>query len=302
MKKLIISTATLILLLHFVSCKKNETEIKPVANDTIQKPIEDTTVIEPKSESDKLLLDLNNNEVEFREMIKNKKPEDVNNLFDSFREKHESILAKLNVLEEKLLDDYNGFYDEKANEYVIPENLKSKFKGFGNAHLKVEGIGEGYNEIQLDPNYYSQITQNSVTSDYATFLKLEAKDNKVLYQADAGLGITFEEVSNRVLYWENFLTKYPKSKLFNNARELFGTYLMDYLFGMDNTPTIDTEKKELYPENIKEFNRYITKNPTLISAKIVKLMLDNFDKYDDSAKLRDFIDAEQKKYFIPKNN
>ena len=52
-----------------------------------------------------------------------------------------------------------------------------------------------------------------VTDDYKEYLKIWAKDNKKLYQADAGLLVSFEEIGERIVTWESFLNQYPDSKL-----------------------------------------------------------------------------------------
>jgi hypothetical protein len=298
MKKLITSSFISLLLFNFVSCKKKETEIKPMSKDTTQIKIEEIKTSESISYSSNFILQLSNNEIEFIKKIKNQKPEEVNHLFDLFRKKTEAKLQELNASEEKLLDDYNSFYDEKTTQIIIPKNLKSKFDDFAKAGLVVRGIGEGYNEIQLKPSYYSQLVQNNATPDYVAYLKLEAKDNAVLYSADAGLVISFQELSERVLYWENFLVQYPKSKLYNKAKESYGYYLTDYLFGMDNTPTFDDEKSSFYPENIAEFKRFTQANPSSASTKLITIMLDNFEKTKDIDKVRNNMRAEIQKYFI----
>jgi hypothetical protein len=293
MKKIFLSITTIIFLSNLTSCKKNEAEITTATKDTIQAKTKENVTIEPKSKSDELVLQLNNSETEFLQNIKDKKPEEVNTLFDAFRKKQQEIVEQINILEEKLLDDYNSFYDEKESAYVIPEDLKTKFQNFKKSHLELRGIGEGYNEIRIDPDYYSKLVQNKVTPDYKEFLRLEAKDNQVLYTADAGLGITFEEISERVLYWENFITKYPKSKLVTASREFYQMYLTDYLFGMDNTPSTDHETNLILEENKVEYERFLKVNPNSRASKTIRLFIESSGNPVGQQKIHDLIIIKQ---------
>src|SRR4030095_807112 len=98
----------------------------------------------------------------------------------------------------------------------------------------------------------------------------EAFDNDKWYEADAGFVISLTEVSQRVLNWEKFLIKFPNSPLYEEAREKYKYYLRDYLYGLDNTSNFESGETTLTAESKKEFDRYISKNPTAVSAKIVK--------------------------------
>lgn len=247
-----------------------------------------------------LILDeLNADKSLLLEKLKSKNTDDFINLFENFKSKREIKIAKLNELEENLLANYINFYDNNSQKYILPDSLKIKNSAFEKANLEFWGVGEGFTELRTEPNFYYNTFKNYVTKDYCDFLLLEAKDNSVLYSADAGIGITFEEVSERVLYWENFLNKYPKSKLFEKAREDYINYCMNYLFGMDNTPTFEYSTNEIYPENQLEFDRFISKNPKSKLTVLVNLLLTNI-KNMNADELRKILNDECSKLYIPK--
>lgn len=79
------------------------------------------------------------------------------------------------------------------------------------------------------PNLYYDMFKDYVTDDYKEYLKIWAKDSEELYQADAGLLISFEEIGERIITWENFLNKYPDSKLNIKVTALLNSYREDYL-------------------------------------------------------------------------
>ncbi len=283
--------------LFIISCKEN----KVVKENPIELKTDSIKEI-PKIDLSKtyLILDeLNADKSLLLEKLKSKNTDDFNNLFENFKSKREIKIAKLNELEENLLANYINFYDNNSQKYILPDSLKIKNSAFEKANLEFWGVGEGFTELRTEPNFYYNTFKNYVTKDYCDFLLLEAKDNSVLYSADAGIGITFEEVSERVLYWENYLNKYPKSKLFEKAREDYINYCMNYLFGMDNTPTFEYSTNEIYPENQLEFDRFISKNPKSKLTALVNLLLTNI-KNMNADDLRKILNDECSKLYIPK--
>ncbi len=284
-------------LLILFSCKENK-----VAKEN---PIElktDSIKEIPKielSKTDLILDELNADKSLLYEKLKSENTDDFNNLFENFKAKREIKIAKLNELEENLLANYINFYDNNSQKYILPDSLKVKNSAFEKANLEFWGVGEGFTELRSEPNFYYNTFKNYVTIDYSDFLLLEAKDNSVLYSADAGISITFEEVSERVLYWENYLNKYPKSKLFEKAREDFINYCTNYLFGMDNTPTFEYSNNEIYPENQLEFDRFISKNPKSKLSALVNLLMTNIKKMN-ADELRKMLNDKCSKLYNPK--
>ena len=251
------------------------------------------------SKTDLILDELNADKSLLLEKLKSENTEDFNNLFENFKTKREIKITKLNELEENLLANYINFYDNNSQKYILPDSLKVINSTFEKANLEFWGVGEGYTELRTEPNFYYNVFKKYVTKDYSDFLLLEAKDNSVLYSADAGIGITFEEISERVLYWENYLNKYPKSKLFEKAREDYINYCTNYLFGMDNTPTFEYSTNEIYPENQLEFDRFISKNPKSKLAALVNLLMTNIKKMN-ADELRKMLNDKCSKLYNPK--
>lgn len=91
------------------------------------------------------------------------------------------------------------------------------------------------------------------------------------------------------------MQKYSNSKLMKSVKENYKNYQKDYLFGMDNTPTVqrvDDEEPFIYPENIEEFNRFKTTYPTSKTNTLIKIFMENFK---DDNHIYDLIENEQSK-------
>ena len=87
------------------------------------------------------------------------------------------------------------------------------------------------------------------------------------------MSISLEEVANRIIARENFLEKYPNSKLTEYIHELCNEYRRDYLYLYpDVVPN--------YKENIKEYNRFQEKYPNSPTSDIIKYYLENYKEED----------------------
>ena len=136
------------------------------------------------------------------------------------------------------------------------------------------------------PNYYYNIFKDYVTDDYREYLEITYKENEDPYFTDGSILVSYDNIADRLLTWENFLKKYPNSDLAEIANEKCNIYRRIYILGSDNdAPTREGgwENNELFyiPENnLKEFNRFIEKYPDSPTVELVKFYLENY-KNDD---------------------
>ncbi|WP_286968902.1 hypothetical protein [Flavobacterium sp. UBA4854] len=252
----------------------------------------DSTKVEGSSETVKSDLGLleqfskNKNEVILKlKSIANK--EAANALYEKYCEENNVLLGQIEEKESGVLDK---FYNEEKN---AKKEVKLLGEELSKHQLEYFEIGEGYVEIETLPDFYYKIFKDYVTNDYKDYLHLKSEENKTLYSADAGLVISFKELGDRIISWENFMTKYPDSKLIPSVKEEYKNYQMDYLVGQDNTPTAEraTDEKYIYPENIQEFDRFVKKYPKSPTAPLISLFKENFK----NEKIFDLIKTEQDK-------
>ena len=142
-------------------------------------------------------------------------------------------------------------------------------------------MGEGDVEIRTQPYFYYNIFAKYVTADFYDYLKILREEDAVLYEADAGLSISFEDLGERIVVWEGFLRKHPNTGLLENVLERYFTYQIDYLLGMDNTPTAEyDEESEEYiftPETLAEFTRFLRKYPDSPTTELIEFFMKNYD-------------------------
>jgi hypothetical protein len=196
-----------------------------------------------------------------------------NEIYEEYLENMGNRIKNFNELEADLLSVYTNYYEHEKDQYVFPDSLQQHVDLFKNTELEFWEIGEGFVEIRYKPYHYYTIFKGKVTEDYEYFIENEAKENTVLYSADAGILISPKELGDRVLTWEKFIAQYPKSSLLDSATILYQEYCYDYLMGQENTRTIDYSEGNLEPENKSEFKRFMSKNPKSPTTKIIKAFL-----------------------------
>lgn len=189
-------------------------------------------------------------------------------LFNEYFEKNSNYVKKnsSNIMNDSI--KYKFFEKEELNEY---NNFLNKYG------LELYHAGEGMFEVRTISNYYYNIFQNYLTNDYKEYLNILTKEK--VYVIDGGIIISFEDLGERVIKWEKFMTKYSNAdkELLSLAKEKYSIYLEHYLFGVDNTPTISRGKNpQILKENKVAFNKFIKKYPNSSTTKIIKYFQKNY--------------------------
>ncbi|WP_131368696.1 hypothetical protein [Chryseobacterium luteum] len=280
------SLAVCMLSVLVFSCKKEAPEMpetkmahdsiaKTEVKEDIFKPID--TAYSPAYKTEDYMKALQYYRTEAEKEIAAGSPEQNNKVYEGYVEVRNKYIQGLSRLHTDILDKYVNYYDSDSESYKFPEQIKDLAARFKKEGLEFREVGEGMTEIWSVPNYYYLIFKNKVTPDYNAYIAqmaIEAKDN---YAVDAGLVISWKELGNRLIFWENFMKKYPQSPLLKTVKKDYNNYLYDYLYGMDNTPTYERADGKLYDENRNEYNRIIKKYPGSYTAKRAQEFLNLFD-------------------------
>ncbi|WP_335978355.1 DUF6882 domain-containing protein [Fusobacterium polymorphum] len=225
----------------------------------------------------KLFEEFAENKKEIMEKLKTLNKDEANKLYEQYVEDNENILYKIGEATEKFLD---SIYYGSAEEQFTEKDWNDTNKILNKYDLELWDIGEGIVTIRELPHLYYDLFKDYVTDDYKEYLKIWAKDNEELYQADAGLMISFEELGERIITWENFLNKFPNSTLKQRVNDLLNSYREDYILGMDNTPTIDGGYDNIpitIDEDVKkEYDRFIKKYPNSPTVELIKYFFENY--------------------------
>ena len=251
----------------------------------------------------------------YKKIFYNKKEQEIIQLFnkeslESFSKNKDEILKKLKTLDKEEANEFykksretNDIILEKINrehDNLSAKNFTDEKWNIANKFLNKYDLELFYLEndeviIGESSYFYYKTFKDYVTEDYKEFLKIISDENmRADHSRNSSMSISLEEVANRIIARENFLEKYPNSKLTEYIHELCNEYRRDYLYLYpDVVPN--------YKENIKEYNRFQEKYPNsptteLIGYYLVELNTDNFEDNDNEILTR-IIDEYINKYF-----
>ena len=224
------------------------------------------------------------NKDEILEKLKTLDKEEANEFYKKSREINDIILEKINREHDNL--SAKNFTDEKwdiANKFLNKYDLELFY---------IEN-----NEVIIGEcsDFYYKTFKDYVTEDYKEFLKIISDENmRIDHSINSPMSISLEEVANRIIARENFLEKYPDSKLSEYIHDLCNEYRRDYLYLY---PDVVPD----YKENLKEYKRFQEKYPNsptteLIGYYLMELNTDNFEDNDNETLTR-IIDEYINKYF-----
>ena len=224
------------------------------------------------------------NKDEILEKLKTLDKEEANEFYKKSREINDIILEKINREHDNL--SAKNFTDEK---WDIANKFLNKYD------LELFYIENDEVIIGECSDFYYKTFKDYVTEDYKEFLKIISDENmRIDHSINSSMSISLEEVANRIIARENFLEKYPNSKLSEYIHDLCNEYRRDYLYLYpDLVPD--------YKENLKEYKRFQEKYPNsptteLIGYYLMELNTDNFEDNDNEALTR-IIDEYINKYF-----
>ncbi|PHI03228.1 hypothetical protein [Fusobacterium polymorphum] len=235
------------------------------------------------------------NKNEMLEKLKTLNKEEADELYEQYLERNNIILENLNIEHDKFLSGgINGIYNKDTAENFTDEEWKIANKFLNRYDLELWYLARGSCIIREVPDFYYKTFKDYVTDDYKEYLKITSDENEEHYVADSGLCITLEELGDRIVTWENFLEKYPNSKLNNKVNNICNSYRRDYILGVPGG-IYD------YKESAEEYNRFIKKYPDSPTTELLGYYLEevNLDKPEnnDSEDLSKMIDEYIEKYF-----
>ncbi|MEN8349435.1 hypothetical protein ABFP31_11190 [Acinetobacter nosocomialis] len=184
----------------------------------------------PSLKNDEQLKLINASTAMYQRFLKQEYNEKTAKAFEAFGYailEQEPLDAKKTMKTKKKLFDQLGTRDQ----YLIQHE--------GQAYIELLYQGEGMFTYRRQPNYLVDVFAKALPADQKEFLTRMAKDNKDIFYDDGALAISWKELTERALFWEKFIQKYPKSYFINDAKLLFNEYRYFIFFGLDNTPVSD---------------------------------------------------------------
>lgn len=292
--------AVCILSVAVASCKKeaavpdgkaaNDSIVKNETKENQYKPID--TACSTNNTTEDYITALQWYRTKIDKEIAGNTPEQNNKVYEDYLKIREKYTDCFNDSQTEILDKYID-YHTGPDTYNLPDNIKKMAAELNKIGLEFREMGEGLTEIHSLPGYYESVFKNKVTPDYDAYISQMAKDNKENYAVNGGLLITTEELGERLIVWENFINKYPKSSLIKSAKDIYHNYLLDYLLGMDSDRIYDSEEGKIYDDKREAYNKLIKKYPNSTTAKKTKELIAAYDAHTPVDQIEDKINLRR---------
>ncbi|MGM0880144.1 MAG: hypothetical protein ACQEXQ_03780 [Bacillota bacterium] len=118
---------------------------------------------------------------------------------------------------------------------------------------------------------YSKFLSNQLK----TFVELQAVESDKVSAKDGGLMITWDELAERALLAEAFITEYKDSPERETVlNQYVDRYLMMYINGLINTPIYDFETFKLHDDVKASYKKTAEEAPQSVTGKLVAQFLD----------------------------
>ena len=171
----------------------------------------------------------------------------------------------------------SAFYKDSNLE---KDKLDRQNKFLDSYGLEVIQIEDGFMLTEKKKFYYN-IFKNFVTDDYKEFLKLRSEDIDY-FEYSNSFDKYLEIIADKIIAWENFLEKYPDSKLKEKAQNICCTYRADYIISLTSSETRESLMNGKANEAVTELNRFLKKYPNSPTSDIIKYYLENYKEEDIS--------------------
>ncbi|WP_276805601.1 hypothetical protein [Prevotella pallens] len=210
--------------------------------------------------------------------IEGTSPEERCQLFDDYSTEVQKELNKINEREFYYTENYYSFrIDDDGNEIEPHDSIKKKELFYKKAGIEIKELGEGLVELTLPTKIYTQYVKQlpKYYQDY-WYLRKDAEN----IAPDASLIISWRELGNLLARYEAYVKRYPTQKeLFCRLQDAYKFLQSAFLFGVDNTSTVDFDS--VVDKKVKEeWKRFIKTYPDSPTTPFIKEML-LLNKYED---------------------
>lgn len=116
----------------------------------------------------------------------------------------------------------------------------------GHSEITLYDYGEGIIRFWYDLTTTSNIFLPYLPEDQAVYAKRVAKENQHAFWNDGGITLSYDEMIEATLFWENFVKKYPNSQFIQFAKTKYYFYQYHTFFGSENTRWTDDKITEMF--------------------------------------------------------
>lgn len=175
-----------------------------------------------------------------------------------------------NSVQERIAKIYKEHDDlTKLINRTKDSTLRHLFQGTLDRGYKLE-TAEGIFFPVVDYEAYKKY-RPYVTQDIKSYIDLMAVESANPPSKDAALMISWKEVISRALTQETFVTTFPNSNRTTQVQNLYEQYIINTVYGHNNTPLFDYDSKTIDPDAKLAYLTLLAEKETTDSALLQKL-------------------------------
>ena len=171
-----------------------------------------------------------------------------------------SLFSTFRLFYYQAMEAFDDSKDTLLDQYPLPARTVSQLNSEMAAIGWVLGESEGTYYIAETGDWMLSRFGKYLPEDWKLFLRQREMEISEKFSEDAGLLISWDELRERIIFWEGFLKKYPGFNEKATAEYYLSIYLSTYLSGMDNTRIYDFTSNKIDPDLVRSYRTYIENN------------------------------------------
>ncbi len=170
-----------------------------------------------------------------------------------------------NILNDSLSDN-DRFQTWLQEDSSAQSSLEPMLKTLGLSFVQ----SEGSMYVDISSRDIVAQTEKSISASMRRFLSIRGEEEAEGFSNDAALLIGWDQLSERIVTWEEFIDSNKSFLLLPEAQSWYDVYLRVYFTGMDNTPVFAVEGDTLDQQVRASYSHFMAKHPTSRSATMVR--------------------------------
>jgi len=178
----------------------------------------------------------------------------------------DELFADNNQAELLSLSQDQLFFDETKVEEIKNADLKELVNKILNGKYKLMNLeGAFYPVIDYEglKSYSSYLTD-----EMKDYLEIKSNSSNMPVVIDGEMTISHEELGQRLIETEKYISKYPNSIKAQDALRCYGECLKVYLEGTPNTPIYDAKTGKIKDEVISSYMK-LSSNKDLVTSQVI---------------------------------
>ena len=161
-------------------------------------------------------------------------------------------------------------------EYLSHFNERDRYliQHQGEAFYELYDVGDGTIMYRRQPTYLLKIFAPYLPKAERIFIENMAQQNQVSIISNNNLDISWNEISRRAQFWQDYIRQYPNSSFIDDAQRLKFKYAQFLFHGSNSLPVSNNYlgEEDIYPEALAEIKLLATQNSAALGQQAQKFL------------------------------